>query len=122
MKRFLFVIFSLFAAGAAVAQSPVSWAFSSKKIGDKLYEVRLTATMQPGWHLYAQSQPSDAVAQPTAFTFNNNPLVALDGKVKELGKLEKFHDAKLDVSAHQYSGKVDFVQRVKLRGAASTLR
>lgn len=106
--------------GAAVAQSPVSWAFNSKKIGANLYELRLTATMQPGWHLYAQNQPEDAIAQPTLFTFNNNPLLSFDGKVKEVGKLEKFRDEKLGVSANQYSGKVDFVQVVKVKGAAKT--
>ena len=76
--------------------------------------------MQPGWHLYSQNQPKDAVAQPTSFQFANNPLLALSGSVKEIGKLEKFHDSKLDVSANQYSGKVDFVQLVKVRGNAKT--
>ena len=33
---------------------------------------------------------------------------------------KKFHDKKLDVSANQYSDKVDFVQVVKLKGAAKT--
>jgi len=120
MKRSLLVMLSVFALGAAFAQSPVSWAFNSKKVSANLYELRLTATMQPGWHLYSQTQPSDAVAQPTSFTFNNNPLLSLDGRVKEVGKLEKFHDEKLDVSANQYSGKVDFVQVVKVKGSAKT--
>lgn len=122
MKKSVLVLFSIFIISAAFAQSqsPVSWAFSSKKVGANIYEVRLTATMQPGWHLYSQNQPGDALAQPTSFTFNSNPLLTLDGKVKELGKLEKFRDEKLDVSANQYSGKVDFVQVVKVRGAAKT--
>lgn len=34
--------------------------------------------------------------------------------------MEKFHDKKLQISAHQYSGKVDFVQVVKLKGNAKT--
>ena len=113
---FLLVIFT----SVAIAQSPVSWAFNSKKIGTNLYEVRLTATMQPGWHLYSQNQPGDAIAQPTSFQFNSNPLLMLDGAVKEIGKLEKFRDEKLDVSANQYSGKVEFIQKVKVRGAAKT--
>jgi len=120
MKRTVFLVFALGLFTAGFAQSPVSWAFSSKKVGTNVYELRLTAIMQPGWHLYAQSQPDDAVAQPTSFTFNNNPLLAFDGKVKEVGKLEKFHDEKLGVSANQYSGKVDFVQVVKVKGAAKT--
>lgn len=120
MKKFLPLILSLFVVGVAQAQNPVSWAFSSKKISANVYELRLTATMQPGWHLYSQTQPDDAIAQPTAFTFNNNPLLSLDGNVKEVGKMEKFHDEKLEVSANQYSGKVDFVQVVKVKGAAKT--
>ncbi|MEI9943461.1 MAG: hypothetical protein WDN26_04505 [Chitinophagaceae bacterium] len=76
--------------------------------------------MQSGWHLYSQSQPDDAIAEPTLVKFNNNPLLTLDGKIKEDGKLEKFHDAKLAVSAHQYSTKVDFVQVVKLKANAKT--
>jgi thiol:disulfide interchange protein DsbD len=43
-----------------------------------------------------------------------------DGNVKEVGKLEKYKDEKLDIAANQYSNKVDFVQVVKLRGKAKT--
>lgn len=120
MKKTILFLSAFFAFSATFAQSPVAWAFSSKKTGANVYEVHLTATIQPGWHLYAQNQPADAVALPTGFTFNGNPLLSLDGKVKEVGKLEKFRDEKLDVSANQYSGKVDFVQVVKVRGAAKT--
>jgi thiol:disulfide interchange protein DsbD len=58
------------------------------------------AFVQSGWHLYSQSQPEDAVAEPTKITFNKNALLKLDGNLKEEGKLEKFHDAKLDLSAN----------------------
>lgn len=120
MKQLLLVV-SLFIAGsAAFAQNPVSWAFSSRKIDDKTYEVHLTATIQNGWHLYAQKQPDDAIAQPTTFQFNKSPLVSLEGGVKEKGKLEKFKDKVLDLSANQYSNKVDFVQVVKVKGKAKT--
>lgn len=105
---------------AQAQMNPVSWAFSSKKLNDKTYEVHITATIQSGWHLYSQSQPDDAIAEPTLFAFNKNPLLTLDGKVKEEGKLEKFHDAKLEVSANQYSKTVKFVQVVKLRAKAKT--
>lgn len=110
----------LLSVSALVAQNPVSWAYSSKKLGDKVYEVRMTATIQPGWHLYAQQQPNDAIAQPTAINFAKNPLLNFDGKVKEVGKLEKYKDEKLDISANQYSGKVDFVQIVKTKGNVKT--
>jgi thiol:disulfide interchange protein DsbD len=102
------------------AQNPVSWTFSSKKLANGNYEIRLSATMQNSWHLYSQNQPDDAVAMPTTFTINSNPLIELVGKIKEEGKLEKFHDKELELSANQYSNKVDFVQVVKLKGKVKT--
>lgn len=120
MKKALFIALALVIGGVASAQNPVSWSFTSKKVSDKVYEIILTANIQPGWHLYSQNQPEDAIAQPTSFVFNNNPLLAFDGQVKEVGKLEKYRDDKLDVSANQYSNKVEFIQVVKLKGKVKT--
>lgn len=122
MKKFFFILSSLFIVGFASAQSlnPVSWSFSSKKISDNVYELQIVGTIQQGWHVYSQNQPKDAIAQPTTFVFNKNPLLQFDGNVKEIGNLEKFKDKELDISANQYSNKVTFIQRVKLRGKAKT--
>ena len=91
MKKLSFLFLAFFLVAAAEAQvNPVSWTFSSKKIDDKTYELHMTASIQDGWHLYSQVQPEDAIAIPTGFKINNNPLVQLDGKVKEIGKMEKF--------------------------------
>ena len=122
MKHLFFFLSFLFTVTLAQAQvaNPVSWTFGSKKISDHVYEVKMTATMQNGWHLYAQSQPKDAIAIPTTFEFAKNPLVQLDGSVKETGKMEKFVDNDLGVSANQYSKQVVFTQRVKLKGKAAS--
>ena len=122
MKKLYFILLSLFVTILASAQglNPVSWNFTSKKISDNVYEIQMIATIQQGWHLYSQTQPKDAIAQPTSFVFNKNPLIELDGKVKEIGNLEKFKDKELDISANQYSNKVVFTQKVKLKGKAKT--
>jgi thiol:disulfide interchange protein DsbD len=122
MKKLYFILLSLFITASVSAQglNPVSWNFSSKKISDNVYEIQMTASIQQGWHLYSQTQPKDAIAQPTSFVFNRNPLIELDGKVKEVGNLEKFKDKELDISANQYSNKVVFTQKVKLKGKAKT--
>lgn len=122
MKQFSFFLLSLFFVAAASAQNlnPVSWSFSSKKVSDNIYELQMIATIDEGWHLYSQTQPADAIAQPTSFNFNKNPLLTFDGKVKEVGKLQKFRDDKLNVAANQYSSKVVFIQRVKVKGKAKT--
>jgi len=117
---FFSVLVALITVAAKAQLNPVSWTYSTKKIADKTYELHITATMQSGWHLYSQTQPEDAIAEPTKITFNKNPLLILDGKIKEEGKMEKFHDAKLDLSANQYSSKVEFVQTVKLKASAKT--
>ena len=122
MKKIFFILSSLLVVVIASAQNlnPVSWSFSSKKISDNVYELQIVASIQQGWHVYSQNQPKDAIAQPTLFAFNKNPLLQFDGNVKEVGNLEKFKDKELDISANQYSNKVTFIQRVKLRGKAKT--
>ena len=122
MKKLLSIVVLSSIAFFAQSQTvnPVSWNFSAKKIADKTYEIHLSATMQTSWHLYSQTQPDDAIVNPTAFTFTTNPLLTLSGKIKEVGKLEKFHDEKLKLSANQYSEKVDFVQVVKLKSNLKT--
>jgi thiol:disulfide interchange protein DsbD len=122
MKKLSLILILFFIAGLAFAQNPnpVSWNFSSKKIRDNVYELQMIATIQQGWHVYSQSQPKDAIAQPTTFVFNKNPLLQFDGSVKETGNLEKFKDKDLDISANQYSNKVVFTQRVKIKGKAKT--
>ena len=121
MKKFIFLGTIILTATIVKAQlNPVIWTFTAKKIADKTYEVHMKATIQSGWHLYSQTQPEDAIINPTTFTVNNNPLLIADGKIKETGTVEKFHDAKLNISANQYSNTVDFVQKIKLKAKAKT--
>lgn len=80
----------------------------------------MTATIQNNWHLYSQTQPDDAINMPTEIIFNKNPLAIFDGKTKEVGKVQLYRDEKLKISANQYSGKVDFVQVVKLKANVKT--
>ena len=122
MKKFLFGLFLFALTGSAGAQvlNPVLWTFSSKKITEKVYEVSLTANMQNSWHLYSQTQPADAINMPTGIIFKKNPFIILDGKIKELGKMEVYKDTRLGISAYQYTGKVEFVQKLKLKSNVKT--
>ncbi len=119
MKSVLLGMFLIITIGVS-AQNPISLTFTSKKVSDNSYEIYMTATIDKGWHLYSQIQPEDAVAMPTTFTIANNPLIEMVGKIKEVGKMQKFHDKELDLSANQYSEKVDFVQTIKLKGKTKT--
>lgn len=119
MKAVLLSMF-LFVAMGISAQNPVTWTFTSKKLANGNFEIHMTATMEKGWHLYSQTQPDDAIAMPTTFTITSNPLIEVVGKIREEGKMEKFHDKELDLSANQYSKTVNFVQTVKLKGKIKT--
>src|SRR6187455_2134419 len=116
------IILSLFLFGVMTlsAQNPISWAFSSKKLTNGNYEIHMTATIGKGWHLFSQTQPEDAIAIPTTFTITSNPIIEVIGKIKEDGKMEKFHDSQLDISANQYSKTVNFIQTINLKGNVKT--
>jgi thiol:disulfide interchange protein DsbD len=48
-------------------------------------------------------------------------LVTFEGKVKEMGTLEKEYDKNFNSVLKFYSNKVNFVQRVKLKSSAATV-
>jgi hypothetical protein len=119
MKKILLGLGLLFNM-AMYGQQPVTWNYSVQKIKDKVFELHCTAIIQPGWHLYAQRQPEDAIAQPTSITFNKNPLLEFNGNIKEVGKLEKYQNKELQIENWQYAQKVDFVQEIILKNNAET--
>jgi thiol:disulfide interchange protein DsbD len=112
---FLFFVFSVHAQ----VENPIQWTFTAQKTGDKQFDVHLTATLQNKWHVYAQDAGEGPV--PTLITFAPNPLVQLDGIVKETGKLESVFDKNFNSTLRFYSNKVDFVQKVKIKSSASTV-
>ena len=93
---------------------PVHFDYSIKKINDTKVEVHLTATMDEGWHIYSQTQPQEAIAEPTKIIFNKNPLLIISGKPKEIGTIQKYEDKQAGIVQYQYSF-VEFVQQVTLK-------
>ncbi len=120
MKKLLVALclFALPALASAQLADPVKWAFKTKKIDAKTYDVIATATIEKGWHLYAQEAGEGPI--PTTFKFAKNPLVATTGKVKEDGKLKKAFDKNFDSELKYYENTVNFVQRVTVKGKAAT--
>ncbi len=120
MKKSALAILLVLFAGLAHAQinNPVLWAYSAKKIADKTYEVHLTATITGNWHVYAQGAGD---GPSTEIKFTPNPLLTLDGKTNEVGKMEKSFDKNFNAVLKYYEKTVDFVQKVKVRSAAATV-
>lgn len=115
-----FILALIVMAGAfAQIENPVKWSYTAKKVSDKVYELQITATLEPGWHIYAQDAGEGP--SPTTFSFTKNPLVTTDGKVKEVGSLEKEYDKNFGSVLKFYNSKVTFVQKVKLRSNVATV-
>lgn len=123
MKKILLSVSILFFFATAMAQieNPVKWTFSSKRIkGDKdKYELHMTAVLDKKWHIYAQDAGDGP--EPTSFSFDKNPLFKIDEKVAEIGTLEKQYDPNFRSTLKFYSGKVDFVQKIKMKAQVKTM-
>jgi DsbC/DsbD-like thiol-disulfide interchange protein len=121
MKRMIFgMLLMLFGAVAnAQISNPVKWSYTATKIADKTYEIHLTASIDGNWHLYAQDAGEGP--EPTTIAFTPNPLLSFEGKVKEVGKMEKSYDKNFNSVLKFYGKKVDFVQKVKLKSPIATV-
>jgi thiol:disulfide interchange protein DsbD len=121
MKKLSLLLFGFIISFTVLAQSgkQVKWNFTSKKIADKTYEVHMTAIINGNYHMYAQNAGVEGPL-PTAFAFTKNPLLVLDGKVREMGKLVKKYESTWSGSVNYYEKTVNFIQTVKVRGSAKT--
>lgn len=121
MKTIGLLALFLFFSGALFAQTedPVRWSFSAVKVGAGVYDLHLVAKLAEEWHTYSQNTPSGGPV-PTVVSFNANPLVVVQGTVKEVGKMDKHFEPLFGVQVLQYSTRVDFVQRVVLKHPVKT--
>jgi len=121
MAKFFFIVLAFVISTSAQAQikDPVQWKFSAKKVNATTYEIHLTADIEDGWHVYSQFTP-DGGPIPTSISFLKNPLVTLNGAIRESGKLEKRFERLFGVEVMQFSDKVDFVQTVTVKENVKT--
>ncbi|MCU0387900.1 MAG: protein-disulfide reductase DsbD N-terminal domain-containing protein [Chitinophagaceae bacterium] len=122
MKKFLFlflVITGMSFYSFAQVKNPVKWSFESKKIDAKNYELIITASIDPGWHIYTIDHSGD-IGVATSFTFNKNPLGDLKGNVKTSAKPKKSKDPSTGEMVAFYEGKVVFSQTVTLKSPVKT--
>ena len=121
MKKILLSGLAILFIQVLIAQSSkeVQWTYSAKKIADKMYEVHMMATINGDYHLYSQDVGGEGPVA-TSFSFTKSPLLALDGKVRESGKLIKKFETAWSHDVRYYEKNVDFVQVVKLKSNLKT--
>ncbi|MES2331172.1 MAG: protein-disulfide reductase DsbD domain-containing protein [Bacteroidota bacterium] len=119
MKKVIIISF-LFCVNHLFAQAdPVSWNFSAKKIKANSYEIHLSATVQPPWHIYSQHTPAGGPVA-SVISFAKNPVVSLDGGVLEKGNEIMKHEEVFKVDVRFFNGTVDFVQKVNVKAKIKT--
>ena len=93
MKQLLTTILAVLIAMAAEAQmmDPVHFTSQLKTTGSDEAEIIFTATIDPGWHVYATDMGSDG---PISATFNKVRMDGVEtvGKLQPRGKLLKQYD------------------------------
>jgi hypothetical protein len=115
-KILLFLTCMVIVAVSFCQENHVSWGYEAKKKTADTYDVIITAEIEHPWHLYSQ-----LVKGPgrTSFVFKTNPLITKIGAVKEVGNLKKTVDEYVG-EILSYSGKVQFIQTVKIKGNIKT--
>jgi thiol:disulfide interchange protein DsbD len=117
MMTRLFLILGICVLVAFPAQSqiqnPVSWKYSVVKVANSQYTLKLTAKIEPKWHLYSQHIGQDGPI-PTSFSFEKSEKYTLEGKVKELSKVEVIFDSSFMMQLKYFSHEAVFQQKIKV--------
>jgi hypothetical protein len=122
MKKLFAISFCLLVIleGKAQKTDPVHFIYIATKTGDNKYDIHVTATIDPNWHIYAGVQPKSAISVPTKITFDKNPFITITGKMKEIGTIEKQRIAEAGIEQNMYEKSVEFVQQISLKNSIKT--
>jgi thiol:disulfide interchange protein len=99
--------------------NPVRWEFSAKKIMINTYELKFTAIIDKGWHMYGLNIPPDGPV-PTKFTFENENNLKFQGSLSPVQKPETQYDSTFEMKIELFDNRVDFVGRLKVNSESKT--
>jgi thiol:disulfide interchange protein len=100
---------------------PVKWDFSSQKVSENQYELRFTATIDPGWSIYGTDIPSGGPI-PTSIEFEEGNNYRKVGQL-QFPKPEVKFDPNFDMNLSMFSESITFRQTIEvLSDKASTIK
>ena len=119
IKKHLLVIALLLFATITFSQiaDPVSWNFELKKTSVTTADVKITATIEDGWHIYGLNIPKDG-PNPTSITFEKIENAQKAGELQAPSKLEKQFSAEFNMEINWYSENAVFIQKIKFTDAS----
>ncbi len=106
------------AQGMGANSNTVAWSANAVHLEGNRYEVQITATIAPSWHLYSTVLPEGGPT-PTTFTFAPDPAYRLDGDMREEGHAVTEHDEVFNLDLTMYEGNVTFVQPIVAEGGSA---
>lgn len=116
-KLYLLLLTILLASGQAFAQmmEPIQWNIELKAVQEEdVKEVVLTATLEPGWHLYGLDLPEGG-PQPTSIVFERLAGVEKIGSITSETPLITKYDEIFQMELSWYDQQTVFRQQFKIK-------
>lgn len=118
MKKVLLIFFSLFlfiAGISAQIQEPIRFKSELKTISTTEAEIRFTASIEKGWHVYSVNLPDGG---PISATFNVEKIqgAKLNGKLTPLSKEVSKFDKVFEMNLRFFEHSAILVQKIKITG------
>jgi len=108
--------------GNAQILKPVKWSYSFIKLNAKTGFLVLTASIQKGWHIYAQGPDNGDGPIPTSFKFEKSNLYAAEGNpVPSILPKTSFDPTfKKNIGVHE--GTIQFKEKINLHGPVKSIK
>ena len=124
MRKLIFIynllLIGFISTSNAQLEKPVTWSYSIKKLDNMHANVFIKATIDQGWHIYAQAGRSGG---PTAtkILFNTNNNYLLIGKTIEPKPMTKFEKV-YGFNVNYFEKEVIFQQKIKLNSKQTVVK
>lgn len=122
MKRLLLFLSAFVLSIAALSAQSVSWSPASVAVGDDMYRITLTASIERGWHIYDMGPYELGGPNATVITFHQGDGYELVGEVEALTAPYRYFDNVYSVEIGTYQDKAEFAQMVRLTAPGATVR
>ncbi|MFQ5335928.1 MAG: protein-disulfide reductase DsbD domain-containing protein, partial [Flavobacteriales bacterium] len=95
-------------------KNPVNWTFRTTEEAGGEWRVILSASIEPGWHIYSKDIPDGEGPVPTSFRFNKQDAYALKGDIDERGDLINEYDSAFGMQLKYFEDSVVYSQSIRL--------
>lgn len=103
---------------AAAFEQPVRWTAQLENVTATSAELKVSATIETGWHVYGFEmpvlEPEAGVPDPTSIEINLPDGVSADGEMQKIGKSTLHFDEFMNLNLPWLSGNIAFVQKLSI--------